>query len=162
MKKIKIGQIGIGHNHGEAKMLAVLEYKKALARIYVSSVEVDGWDRRQVMVSGSKGTINIMPIENECAMTYADTEISVKPYEDKVGYKVFKISSAAEILLFAGIRFLVCGTIITVISRAMGQKSDKNTKNSIIPILLTGFFAVVLIGTGIVIGSMQKKRTGGL
>ena len=28
MKKIKIGQIGIGHNHGEAKMLAVLEYKK--------------------------------------------------------------------------------------------------------------------------------------
>lgn len=114
------------------------------------------------MVSGSKGTINIMPIENECAMTYADTEISVKPYEDKVGYKVFKISSAAEILLFAGIRFLVCGTIITVISRAMGQKSDKNTKNSIIPILLTGFFAVVLIGTGIVIDSMQKKRTGGL
>lgn len=76
--------------------------------------------------------------------------------------KVFKISSAAKILLFAGIRFLVCGTIITVISRAMGQKADKNTKNSIIPILLTGFFAVVLIGTGIVIGSMQKKRTGGL
>ena len=24
MKKIKIGQIGIGHNHGEGKMLAVL------------------------------------------------------------------------------------------------------------------------------------------
>ena len=62
----------------------------------------------------------------------------------KVGYKVFKISSAAEILLFAGIRFLVCGMIITVISRAMGQKADKNTKNSIIPILLTGLFAVVL------------------
>lgn len=60
----------------------------------------------------------------------------------KAGYKVFKISSAAEILFFAGIRFLVCGTIITVISRAMGQKADKNTKNSIIPILLTGFFAV--------------------
>lgn len=83
MKKIKIGQIGIGHNHGEAKMLAVLEYKKVLARIYVSSVEVNGWGRRRFMVSGSKGTINIMPIENECAMTYADTEISVKPYEDQ-------------------------------------------------------------------------------
>lgn len=66
----------------EDNNLAVLEYKKALARIYVSSVEVNGWGRRQFMVSGSKGTINIMPIENECTMTYADTEISVKPYED--------------------------------------------------------------------------------
>ncbi|MBQ2750018.1 MAG: Gfo/Idh/MocA family oxidoreductase, partial [Clostridia bacterium] len=26
MKKIKIGQIGIGHNHGEAKMLAVRKF----------------------------------------------------------------------------------------------------------------------------------------
>lgn len=34
------------------------------------------------MVSGSKGTINIMPIENDCTMTYADTGISTMPYED--------------------------------------------------------------------------------
>lgn len=132
-----------------------------LARIYVSSVEVNGWDRRQFMVSGSKGTINIMPIENECAMTYADTEISVKPYEDKVGYKVFKISSAAEILLFAGIRFLVCGTIITVISRAMGQKADKNTKKQHNSDTIDGIFCGCAY-RGIVIGSMQKKRTEGL
>ena len=47
----------------------------------------------------------------------------------KVGYKVFKISSAAEnSLALPGIRFLVCDIIITVISRAMGQKADKNTK----------------------------------
>ena len=26
MKKIKIGQIGIGHNHGEGKMLAVQKF----------------------------------------------------------------------------------------------------------------------------------------
>ena len=26
MKKLKIGQIGIGHNHGEAKMLAVRKF----------------------------------------------------------------------------------------------------------------------------------------
>ncbi|MDY3928358.1 MAG: Gfo/Idh/MocA family oxidoreductase [Clostridia bacterium] len=66
----------------EDNNLAVLEYEKALARVYVSSVEVNGWGRRQFMVSGSKGTVNIMPIENECTMTYADTEISTMPYED--------------------------------------------------------------------------------
>lgn len=66
----------------EDNNLAVLEYGKALARVYVSSVEVNGWGRRQLIVSGSKGTINILPLENECHMTYADTEISTNPYED--------------------------------------------------------------------------------
>ena len=66
----------------EDNNLAVLEYEKALARIYVSSVEVNGWGRRQLMVSGSKGTVNIMPLENKCTMTYSDTQISTNPYED--------------------------------------------------------------------------------
>ena len=66
----------------EDNNLAVLEYEKALARIYVSSVEVNGWGRRQLMVSGSKGTINIVPLENTLTMTYADTKISTNPYED--------------------------------------------------------------------------------
>lgn len=62
--------------------LAVLEYEKALASIFVSSVEVNGWGRRQLMVSGSKGTVNIVPLENNCTMTYADLHISTNPYED--------------------------------------------------------------------------------
>lgn len=66
----------------EDNNLAVLEYEKAMARIYVSSVEVNGWGRRQFMVSGSRGTINIVPIENDCTMTYADLNISTNPYED--------------------------------------------------------------------------------
>lgn len=66
----------------EDNTLAVLEYEKALARIYISSVEVNGWGRRQFVVSGSRGTVNIMPIENECHMTYADLDISTMPYED--------------------------------------------------------------------------------
>jgi hypothetical protein len=45
-------------------------------------VEVNGWGRRQLVVSGSKGTVNIVPLENECTMTWADTEISTNPYED--------------------------------------------------------------------------------
>jgi predicted dehydrogenase len=62
--------------------LAVLEYDKALARIFVSSVEVNGWGRRQLVVSGSRGTVNICPLENECYMTYSDTALATNPYED--------------------------------------------------------------------------------
>ena len=62
--------------------LAVLEYGNALARVYVSSVEVNGWGRRQFMVSGSRGTVNIVPLENKITMTYADLSTSTNPYED--------------------------------------------------------------------------------
>ncbi len=67
----------------EDNNLAVLEYEKALARIFVSSVEVNGWGRRGLMVSGSKGTVNIMPIENECTMTYSDLSIAKNCYRDQ-------------------------------------------------------------------------------
>ena len=62
--------------------LAVLEYNKALARIFVSSVEVNGWGRRQLVVSGSKGTVNILPLENPTVMTYSDLNIATSSYED--------------------------------------------------------------------------------
>lgn len=63
--------------------LSVLAYEKALARIFVSSVEVNGWGRRQLVVSGSRGTISILPLENECHMTYADRALATMPYEDR-------------------------------------------------------------------------------
>lgn len=63
--------------------LAVLEYDKALVRIFVSSVEVNGWGRRQFMVSGSKGTIDIKPMENPIHMTYSDLNIAHRCYEDE-------------------------------------------------------------------------------
>lgn len=63
--------------------LAVLEYEKALARIFVSSAEVNGFGRRQFVVSGSKGTVNICPLERPITMTYSDTEIADKTYEDR-------------------------------------------------------------------------------
>lgn len=63
--------------------LAVLEYEKALARVFVSSVEVNGFGRRQFMVSGSKGTVNICPIERPLIMTYSDTQIADATYEDR-------------------------------------------------------------------------------
>ncbi len=67
----------------EDNNLAVLEYDKALARIFVSSVEVNGFGRRQLMVSGSGGTVNICPLERPITMTYSDLKIADKTYEDR-------------------------------------------------------------------------------
>ena len=66
----------------EDNNLAVLEYDKALARIFVSSVEVNGFGRRQFVVSGSRGTVNICPIERPITMTYSDTSITNQTYEN--------------------------------------------------------------------------------
>lgn len=63
--------------------LAVMEYKKALARVFVSSVEVNGFGRRQFVVSGSKGTVNICPLERPIIMTYSDTEMADETYADR-------------------------------------------------------------------------------
>ncbi|MBR0143478.1 MAG: Gfo/Idh/MocA family oxidoreductase [Clostridia bacterium] len=67
----------------EDNTLAVLEYEKAIARIYVSSVEVNGYGRRQLVVSGSKGTIDIRPLENPVRMTFSDLTLADQPYEDR-------------------------------------------------------------------------------
>ena len=64
----------------EDNNLAVLEYDKAIARVFVSSVEVNGWGRRQFMVSGSMGTVNIIPMEKAGCMTYSDTNIASNCY----------------------------------------------------------------------------------
>jgi len=63
--------------------LAVLEYDKALARVFVSSVEVNGFGRRQLVVTGSKGTVNICPLERPVTITYSDTKIADATYEDR-------------------------------------------------------------------------------
>lgn len=74
--------------------LAVMEYEKALARVFVSSVEVNGFGRRQFMVSGSKGTVNICPIERPLTVTYSDTEIADATYEDRKIFIPFEDNTA--------------------------------------------------------------------
>ncbi len=66
----------------EDNNLAVLEYDKALARIFVSSVEVNGYGRRQLVVAGSKGTVNICPLERPIKMTYSDIQMVDRPWEN--------------------------------------------------------------------------------
>ena len=74
--------------------LAVMEYEKALVRVFVSSVEVNGFGRRQFMVSGSKGTVNICPIERPLTMTYSDIGITDATYEDRKIFIPFEDNTA--------------------------------------------------------------------
>lgn len=67
----------------EDNNLAVLEYDRALARVFVSSVEVNGFGRRQFMVGGERGTVNICPLERPITMMYSDLSIADKTYEDR-------------------------------------------------------------------------------
>ncbi len=44
--------------------LAVLEYPKALATIKATALEVDGFDRRHLVVCGTEGTVHIQPLDD--------------------------------------------------------------------------------------------------
>ncbi len=90
LKKTKLDEVNVEDNN-----LAVLEYEKALARVFVSSVEVNGFGRRQFMVSGSKGTVNICPLERPITMTYSDIEIANTAYADKKIFLPFEDNTAS-------------------------------------------------------------------
>ena len=62
--------------------LAVLEYPTAMARIFTSCVEVNGYGRRQLVVCGSKGTVSILPMERPTVMTYSDLDIATHHHLD--------------------------------------------------------------------------------
>ncbi len=65
----------IGYNQHVAKvedklvdnMLAVLRYPKAIATVKASAQEVDGFDRRHLVVCGDKGTFHIQPLDTPSA-----------------------------------------------------------------------------------------------
>jgi predicted dehydrogenase len=61
--------------------LAVFEYPRGACTIRTSSVEVKGYDRRQLVICGSKGTIEIKPLENPTVMTIAMADHSTEPGE---------------------------------------------------------------------------------
>jgi predicted dehydrogenase len=48
-------------------MLSVLTYPKAIATVKSSAVEVDGGDRRHLVVCGTGGTFHIQPLDNPAA-----------------------------------------------------------------------------------------------
>ena len=52
---------------------AVWEYPHAVATIRATSTEINGGSRRQLVVCGSKGTYQIMPLESPTRTMYSDT-----------------------------------------------------------------------------------------
>lgn len=62
----------------------------------------------------------------------------------KLGFKSYSVEGVADILLFAGIRFTICGAVICLFSAIKDKKSYAPVKSYIFPILLSGLFAIVL------------------
>jgi len=61
---------------------AVLGYEHASARVFVSSVESNGWGRRCFSVAGSEGTVEIRPLEVPVHMTFAKKGTGAEYFED--------------------------------------------------------------------------------
>jgi drug/metabolite transporter (DMT)-like permease len=62
----------------------------------------------------------------------------------KLGFSVYAVESTADILLFAGIRFVICGVVICLFAAIKDKVSYRPVKASLIPILLSGMFAIIL------------------
>ncbi len=63
----------------------------------------------------------------------------------KVGYRLLAIDTKnpPQILMFAGLRFFICGTVITLIA-VFKKKGTVNLKNNILPILAMGMLGIVV------------------
>ena len=62
----------------------------------------------------------------------------------KLGYAAYSIEGVGDILFFAGIRFTVCGAIISLFSLIKDRPSFRPVKKSLLSILLSGLFAIIL------------------
>lgn len=76
----------------EDNCFAILEYKNVVAKVTTSSVEVNGYGRRQLVVCGQDATVEIKPLERPTKMTYSDKSIALNMYSDcKIGLNVAQI-----------------------------------------------------------------------
>ncbi len=62
----------------------------------------------------------------------------------KLGFSLYRVESTADILLFAGIRFVICGAAICLFQLLRERESYRPVRSSILPILLSGVFSIVL------------------
>lgn len=62
----------------------------------------------------------------------------------KLGFKAYDVVSVGDIMLFAGVRFTICGDLISAFSYVKDRNSLAGAKSSIIPILMSGLFAIIL------------------
>ncbi len=62
----------------------------------------------------------------------------------KLGYGAYNITTTGDILFFAGVRFTVCGALICLYTLIKDKASFKDVKGAIVPVLLSGLFAIIL------------------
>lgn len=62
----------------------------------------------------------------------------------KLGFSAYEVKGTADILLFAGIRFVICGAVICLFCAVKDKTSYRPVKGSLVPILLSGMFAIIL------------------
>lgn len=62
----------------------------------------------------------------------------------KLGYQAFGITAIGDTMAFAGMRFLVCGAVITVVACVKNPGCLQGIKENLLPILVSGLFAVTL------------------
>lgn len=62
----------------------------------------------------------------------------------KLGFAAYAVKSTADILLFAGIRFLICGGVICLFAAVRDKSSYRPVKGAWFPVLLSGLFAIIL------------------
>lgn len=62
----------------------------------------------------------------------------------KLGFSTYDVKSTADILLFAGIRFVICGGVICIFSAVKDRSSYRPVGQAIVPVLLSGVFAIIL------------------
>ncbi|MGN0566891.1 MAG: Gfo/Idh/MocA family protein, partial [Candidatus Limousia pullorum] len=76
MKKIKIGQIGIGHNHGEAKMLAVRKFPD-LFEVIGYAEESEEWVQKRGENKGYQGLTRcgVEELLEKCDAMLVETDV---------------------------------------------------------------------------------------
>lgn len=62
----------------------------------------------------------------------------------KLGYGAYNIVTTGDILFFAGVRFTICGALISLYAFVTDKKSFKDVKRALVPVLLSGLFAIIL------------------
>ncbi len=62
----------------------------------------------------------------------------------KLGFSAYAVKSTADILLFAGIRFVICGGVVCIFSAVKDKASYRPVKHSFFSIFLSGVFAIIL------------------
>lgn len=62
----------------------------------------------------------------------------------KLGYAAYSIVTTGDILLFAGIRFTVCGMGLCLACFCKDKSCFRPVKTALVPILLSGLFAILL------------------